>query len=499
VVRRILLLVLLVALAAGACSSGNQKADLAPSTKSKASSTTAPSAASIDWQDCGDGYECGTVEVPRDHAQPDGPTIEVAVGRLAAEDPEQRIGSLVLNPGGPGVPGVSTLRDLAPSLPDEIGQKFDLVAWDPRGTGETIPVHCEVDMDEVVAVDPSPDDAAERKRLVEVAREQADGCEKASGDVLPYVSSEQTVQDLEAVRVALGEGKLNYLGYSYGTYLGARYAERYPTKIRTMVLDSAVDPSLTASDVGIEQAEGFEANFETFLDWCANNRDCAIYNDGDPGAFYDDLAKRVDAQPIDGGGGRTLGSGEFSYAVAQAGYYGKPVYQDLATALADAADGDPDVLLQFADLYTGRQADGTYDSDLSAFWAIGCVDSTPYGGPEKLFAIGREAARRAPRFGPELVGLGMVCEVWPVPPDDHYGRVSAAGAPPILVIGNTGDPATPYGWAQGLSDQLESAVLLTLESNQHTAFGTAGSACVDVAVTKYLIDRDPPPAGTDCT
>jgi pimeloyl-ACP methyl ester carboxylesterase len=453
----------------------------------------------LDWKSCGDGSECAKLTVPLDYEHPNnGKTMKVALLRVRATDRKQRIGSLLMNPGGPGAPGTEFARDFASILPDEITKRFDIVGFDPRGSGETSPVKCEDNLDGVFSADYSPDTPAERADLATQLQQLAQSCEARSGDLLPYVSSESTVRDMDRIRQAVGDKKLTYVGYSYGTYLGTLYAKLFPKKVRALVLDGAIDPNLSAVEIGSEQAGGFERSLDAFLANCSANRRCPFYNAGNSAGAFDQLAAQIDAQPLAAGNGRTLGGGEFDLGVAQALYSGRAGYPQLEQALAAALRGDGARLLGLSDEYTGRHDDGSYDSSQPAFWAIGCRDGPPVGGPDAYEAAEPQFRAAAPRVGVSLLNAGLVCAYWPVPPVKNVAPIRVDGTPPILVIGTTNDPATPLKWAQGLARELSSGVLLTAEGTQHTSFATAGNTCVDDKVTKYLVDRQPPPNDTKC-
>ncbi|HMF04797.1 MAG TPA: alpha/beta hydrolase [Acidimicrobiia bacterium] len=472
---------------------------VAPAGGSTPSTPTAAPRTKLEWTRCGGENECSKLAVPLDYDHPDnGRTMKVALLRVRATDPKKRIGSLLLNPGGPGAPGTQFARDFASVLPDKIRERFDVVGFDPRGSGKTSPVRCEDNLDGVFSADYSPDTPEERADLDNRLQQLAQSCEARSGDLLPYVSSESTVRDMDRIRQAVGDKKLTYVGYSYGTYLGTLYAKLFPTKVRALVLDGAIDPNLGALEIGAEQAVGFEHSLDAFLADCSQNRRCPFSNGGDAAGAFDRLAAQVDAQPIPAGQGRTLSGGEFDLGVAQALYSGKEGYSRLEDALAAAERGDGERLLALSDEYTGRHQDGSYDSSQPAFWAIGCRDGPAVGGPDAYQAAESQFRAAAPRVGVALLNAGLVCAYWPVPPVPSVAPVRIDGTPPILVIGTTNDPATPLKWAQGLAGDISSGVLLTAEGTQHTAFVTAFNQCVDDHVVKYLVDLQPPPNDTKC-
>jgi pimeloyl-ACP methyl ester carboxylesterase len=453
----------------------------------------------LDWKGCGDEGECAQLTVPLDYQRPDnGQTLKVALFRLRATDRKHRIGSLLMNPGGPGAPGAEFVRSIESVLPDEIRKRFDVIGFDPRGSGETHPVKCRDNLDDVFTLDYSPDTADERARLDAGLQQLAQSCEQRSGDVLRYVSSENTARDMDRIRRAVGDKALTYVGYSYGTYIGTLYAELFPKKVRALVFDGALDPNLTGVDLALQQAVGFERSLDAFLAQCSRNNRCPFYNAGDSAGAFDRLMAQVDAQPLPGRNSRVLGGGEFDLAVAQALYAGDAGYAQLEQALAAAQRGDGDRMLRLADEYTGRRRDGTYDSSQPAYWAIGCLDGPVIGGPDAFQAAEARFRAAAPRIGVPLLNAGLICAYWPVPPEPSPAPVQIDGTPPILVIGTTHDPATPLQWAEGLAGEISSGVLLTAEGTQHTSFLLADNTCVDGKVIKYLLDRTPPSNQTKC-
>ena len=461
-------------------------------------SVPAKSSARLDWKGCGNRSQCAELTVPLDYEHPrNGKTMKIALSRVRATDSKRRIGSLLMNPGGPGAPGAEFVQDVAGSLPDQLRERFDIVGFDPRGTGKSEPVKCKNDLDGVFGLDYSPETPEERAQLGTEMQQLAQSCEQRSGSELPYVSSQSTARDMDRIRQAVGDKKLTYIGYSYGTYIGTLYAKMFPSKVRAFVLDGAVDPNLSGVQLGIDQAVGFEGALDTFLAQCSANRRCAFYNAGDPAGAFDRLAAQVDAQPL-AADGRTLGGGEFDLGVAQSLYTGKFGYRVLEQALAAAQRGDGAKMLELSDQYTGRRHDGTYDSSQPAFWAIGCLDGPAVGGPDAFQAAEAEFCAAAPRVGVTLLNLGLVCAYWGVPPVNSAAPIQVDGTPPILVVGTTGDPATPLKWAEGLSKEISSAVLVVAEGSQHTSFLLAQNTCVDDIGIAYLVDGTVPASNTNC-
>jgi len=457
-----------------------------------------PVPADLDWRDC-DGGECAELAVPRDYDEPDGPTIDVALIRVPASEPDRRIGSLLANPGGPGASGVDFVRDALALFPATLRERFDIVGFDPRGTGDTIPVDCTDSLDSVLHHDYSPDSALERADLQAGVEAFIAECEMRSGDVLPYVATQDTVRDMDRIRAAVGDDKLTYLGYSYGTYLGALYADFFPDRVRALLLDGAVDPELSALESNLQQAQGFEAGLNRFLDACADDEACDFFGGRDTHAAFDRLVERVDQEPLPARDGREVGPNELDLGVAQSLYLGELGWDRLAAALAAATNGDGTRLLGLADDYTGRLDDGSFDSLLEPFWAIGCVDGPPLAAPAELLDLEAEFEAAAPRLGVTFLWSALICSLWPEPPAPDPGRLDGRGADPVVVVGTTGDPATPFRWAEGLVDVLEPAVLVEAEGGQHTSTFFGLNPCVDEMALRYLVGLEVPDDGTLCS
>jgi pimeloyl-ACP methyl ester carboxylesterase len=466
-----------------------------------AGAQTASSAkGTLRWRSCGGEFECTSMRVPLDYGNPAGAQVNLAVVRLPASDQSRRIGSLVVNPGGPGGSGVDFVLGAADTLPSELRERFDIVGFDPRGTGQSDPVNCKADMSAYYRLDFSPDDDAERAALVSGIQAFVDACARNEVARLPFLSTDFTIRDLDELRAALGDDELTFLGYSYGSYLGAKYAEAYPDHVRALVLDGAVDPSLDAAQQQVEQSAGFEGVLDGFLKWCASNSSCDFHRDGRPARALDRLLARVDRDGLDVPGGRerrSLSPIEFDLGLASALYEGREGFHLLGSAL-DAADrGDGRSMAALADSYTERNRDGSYGNIEEAFLAIGCSDGPPVGTLTDVLAIEEAAARAAPRLGRSIVNNSIACSLWPVK-GAPAAPVHAPTAPPILVVGTKKDPATPFAWARSLADQLGSGVLVTAPGEQHTAFGL-GIRCVDDAVVRYFVDGTVPRGGLDCT
>ncbi len=467
-----------------------------------AGAAPAPAPAAPDhlaWHACSGGLRCATLTVPVDPAKPDGATLGLGVIRARARHRSERIGTLVLNPGGPGVPAVAYLAAVADTLPDPIRDRFDLVAFDPRGVGTSSPIECEDSLDPLFDQSFQPATAAARADLADAVRTLAAACEARSGALLSHVSTVDAVGDLERLRVALGEDRLSYVGFSYGTFLGASYASAYPHRVRAFVLDGPIDPAMTADAVALGQARGFEHSLDDFLADCSAHPGCAFHHGGDAAAAYDALRDRAarTAIPARSASGRGLNQTRFDAAVLQQLYLGRAAWPSLAKALAAADRGDASTLLESADAFVGRDSAGRDDHALEAFWAVSCLDGPAIGDLGAAAALEARAVAVAPRLGAFIVNNSLPCSVWPVPPVAPPGRLEAKGAPPILVVGTTDDPATPLVQAKALAGTLERGRLLVAGGEQHTSFNV-GNACVDGIVTRYLVEHRLPRPGTRC-
>jgi pimeloyl-ACP methyl ester carboxylesterase len=435
--------------------------------------------------------ECGTIRLPLNYADPALGTVRIAVMRRRATS--VRLGALLLNPGGPGTSAIDFLGEFVEDSRSPLLDHFDLVAFDPRGVGYGTSLDCHETLQTLYAVDPSPDNEPEWQSAIAAAAKFAADCGAADGALLPHLGTLNVARDMDRVREALGEAKLDYFGFSYGTSIGARYAELFPDKVGRFVLDGAVDLGLSALDLALEQAKGFERALDRYLAWCAGAAGrCAWTAGADPRAAFLAIAAAVDAAPLPTAptGDRPLGPGEFNTAVIATFYIGELGFEPLTQGLDAAKAGDGRKLLEYVDAYLRREADGSYPNREEANNAVNCLDRKPMSVAEIRAAAARFASE-APIFGlPALTGQ-LVCAHWPVMGSDIVPP-RAMGAPPLVVIGTVGDPATPYAWSQALAEDLASAVLLTALGDGHTAYGR-GNACVDQAVHAFYFDGVVPP------
>ncbi|WP_167143865.1 alpha/beta hydrolase [Canibacter zhoujuaniae] len=458
----------------------------------------------VKWEDCGEGLECATVLAPLDWNNPDinGETVELALMRKPSTNPNPK-GTLFLNPGGPGASGIEYLEysDAAETLLDE----FNLASWDPRGVGDSSAIECYTDKeldDALFSVDPNDAEAGTQEWLDDVYAENQKmgaGCERHSGELYKYVGTDSTVQDLDLLRELVGDEKLNYLGFSYGTFIGAKYADRFPNKAGRLVLDGALDPTADTADVVAVQTKGFELALTNYLTACVEG-DCWFDGTVDDGKkIIADMLAKVKAEPLTGSDRRQVGVDTLLTAIATPLYSENnwPLLDDL---FSEVLEGGADTALYLADFYYSRDnEDGTYyDNSQQAFIAINCLDYTQ-SKPDlaAMRADAEQLAAAAPLFGPYQGYSDASCWGWPATAADTRTAVTGAGAPPIIVIGTTGDPATPYEWAVALSEQLESGTLLTFKGEGHTAYG-GSSSCINNAVDSYFKTGAVPESGTVC-
>ncbi|MFB4315609.1 alpha/beta hydrolase [Actinomadura sp. 21ATH] len=448
--------------------------------------------------------ECAVVTVPLDYSEPDGDTIGLTLIRARATGPGERIGSLVLNFGGPGGSGVDALADSLDRYA-RLRTRYDLVSLDPRGVGRSAPVTCVDDrrMDDIAAMDDSPDDAAEERAFLDARLSYDKGCQARAGRVLPYVGTPSAARDLDVVRAVLGDARLHYFGISYGTWLGGAYAHQKPGDVGRAVLDGAVDTGLSDVETDLQQTAAFERALGAFAASCAGQGATACPLGRDRGqvlAKVGGLLGGLDARPLPTGdpAGRTL-TQSLGVTGVMAALYSEDLWPVLREGLTEAAEAeDGSKLLALADLQLGRRPDGRYTNSVAANTAITCADTAERRTLDQVRRLVPRFTEASPVFGPSMAWGLLQCTGWPVDGDRDAGRVSAPGAAPILVVGNTGDPATPYAWSPALARALGGkAVLLTLKGQGHGAYDT-GDACVREAVDRYLLDGAVPRNGTTC-
>ncbi len=451
------------------------------------------------WKGCGSGFDCATVTVPVDWANPGGASIGLAVKRLPAAG--TKVGSLLINPGGPGVSGLDFVDSAKSVFGSTVRDSLDIVGWDPRGVGESAPVHClpNSQLDGYLAADATPTGSAQVADAVQLAKTFAASCERNSGALLEHVDTLSTVKDMDVLRAVLGDATLTYYGGSYGTFLGAWYAQEFPWRVGRFVLDGAVDPSLTTDQYAAGQAEGFQRGLRAYVQNCEQQSGCPLRGTVDQAfAQLSALIAHADQNPLTtSDGARPLTQSLLVTGLAM-GLYDDRLWPALTKGIGEAMTGQGSTLLALADLYNERDSQGRYSQVLSANPAIYCLDHPEHETPQQIAAFAADLGKRYPPLGASM-GWGVLgCAEWPIPAVLHPQRLTASGAAPIVVIGTTGDPATPYEWAKSLAGQLSSGRLLTWDGQGHTAYGR-GSTCIARAVESYLVGGVVPANGTTCT
>jgi pimeloyl-ACP methyl ester carboxylesterase len=460
----------------------------------------------LSWRGCGvAGFECATLKAPLDYDRPGEGDIRLAVARKKATGPGKRLGSLLVNPGGPGGSAIGYLQQYAGiGYPAGVRARYDMVAVDPRGVARSEPVKCldGREMDTYTQTDVTPDDQRETDGLVDAYKKFAEGCGAQSARLLRHVSTVEAARDMDVLRAALGDRRLTYVGASYGTFLGATYAGLYPERVGRLVLDGAMDPSLPARSLNLDQTAGFETAFRSFAKDCVRQPDCPLGSEaGEAGNNLKAFFEKADAQPLPTGGadGRRLTESLATTGVIAA-MYDESAWGQLREALTSAIkQNDGSGLLVLSDSYYERDAEGRYSNLMFANAAVNCLDlPAAFGNPDEVRKALPAFEKASPVFGEGLAWASLNCAYWPVAPTGEPHRIEAKGAAPIVVVGTTRDPATPYRWAQSLSRQLSSGRLLSYRGDGHTAYGR-GSACIDSTINAYLLGGTPPTDGKRCS
>ncbi|RGD56976.1 alpha/beta hydrolase [Kitasatospora xanthocidica] len=439
--------------------------------------------------------QCATLKVPLNYAAPEVGTLDVAVVRNPATKPDQRIGSLLINPGGPGGSGVGMVTYDPKGFDGPVHDRYDIVGFDPRGTAGTSPLNCLDDRtrDDWLTTD---------QPAADHGKQLADACQAKYAQLLPFVSTRNSARDMDVLRGALGDQKLSYLGLSYGTYLGSLYAEEFPDKVGRLVLDGATSASTSLVQHNIEQQGGFERALKAFAADCVTKDACSLGKDPEQAAqklaaFLDGLKDK----PLKTEKGRTLTSSAAWTGVLSRLYGGEKAWTGLRNSIGWAmVRGKGDYLLDLADGYNGRDKDGKYRPSADAYTAIHCADgATDAPAGEQLQAALTDLAAKAPlvsKHDPMAALFDPDCRIWPAASTERPHAVKNTAAAPIVVVGTTGDPATPYAWAEKLTAELGNAVLVTREGEGHTGYGA--SKCVRASVDAFLLDGTVPAAGIRC-
>lgn len=451
----------------------------------------------LDWSDCAGG-ECATMTVPLDYAEPDGETIDIAVIRVPARDRDNRVGQLVMNPGGPGASGIEYARAGALAAGADLARVYDLVGFDPRGVGSSSAVSCGPTelLDRLIAADPDPDSAAEQREVDTLNAEFGRTCAADTGALIEHVSTVEAARDMDVLRAALREPELDYLGTSYGTTLGSTYAQLFPQNVGRMVLDAAVTPDKDPVTTTRDQLGGFQTALTAYLESCVEG-ECPL---GDTVAEAEegmsDLLEQLDADPLPTQDGRELTEGRAVYGIFLP-LYVPTLWPTLTQSLTAALQGDGSALGILSDQYVSRGPDSYRGNLYDALPAVNCLDVDPDAPQPDPADHVDDFEQVSPVFG-RIFAAGLAgCENWPVKPTQAPPTIRAEGAAPIVVVGTTRDPATPYQWAEELSAALESGVLVSRDGDGHAGF-QQGNQCVDDAVNDFMIDGTVPEDGLRC-
>lgn len=455
------------------------------------------------WSSCHEDLDCAVVTAPIDWDVPAGSILELSLVRHQSTGTGQ-LGSLFVNPGGPGASGVNFIVDsLDYAVSSDVQKDYDVIGFDPRGVGASTPVTCvdsSAQLDEFLfgvlnSARESPEWLAEREAA---GREFAEGCLAKTGELLGHVDTESAARDLDMLRALVGDRQLNYLGYSYGTLLGAIYAETFPGNVGRMVLDGALDPNSSSFDVTLTQAVGFENALRAYLADCLASADCPFSGSVDSAmAQVAQLLNSLETAPLVASDGRVLGSDAMMTATI-APLYDAQAWGYLSDIFTAVQEGNADAAYDAVDWYYNRGKDGTYgDNSTEAFYAINCLDYPAQTNPVQWEADAQELRRLAPVIGPYLAWGDQLCVEWPYQAVRTPAKISARGAGDILVIGTTGDPATPYRWSQNLAAQLERGHLITYNGEGHTAYNKSNS-CVNDAVDAFLLRGKVPASDPQC-
>jgi pimeloyl-ACP methyl ester carboxylesterase len=455
----------------------------------------------LEWKAC-DGFECADLRVPIDYDSPSRGDLMVKVLKVPARNQSRSLGSLLVNPGGPGASGVDYAKSADLIVGPAVRSSFDIVGFDPRGVGQSAPIDCLEDdaLDDFLGTDPTPDDDSEQQDLLAAAQTMADGCEQNNPDLIAHVSTVDAANDMDVLRAALGDAHLNYLGKSYGTFLGATYAELFPQRVGRFVLDGVVPPDLTSAELAQGQAQGFELATRAYVADCVSEGDCPLGGSVDEGmAWIRDFLADLDANPLPTGDPEapelTEAWGSLGLAVAM---YDQGAWGILTDALREASSGSGASLMGLANYYADRVPGGGYTGNImEAIWAVNCLDRPDSPDLATYEAYQEDFAEAAPTWGSFLAWGSLACGVWPVKGDNPPHEISAEGSNPIVVVGTTRDPATIYEWSTRLRDQLSNAVLVSLDGDGHTAY-TRGSRCIDDALDAYFVKGTVPEDGLTC-
>lgn len=487
------------------CTSG-EPAVVASPVPSPTATPTEPSALRpfyeqrAEWKECGD-FECATLEVPLDYNEPGAASIDLALLKRPADNADETLGSLFVNPGGPGVSGIGYAKLADVLFTQPVLDHYDIVGWDPRGVGLSTSISCMTDeeTDVYYETDGTPDTPAEVRDLVQVNERFTKGCVSDNSALIPQLGTFSSAKDIDILRSAVDEPRLNYFGASYGTELGAIYAELFPQRVGRMVLDAALDPAVSTEELSRGQLRGFQGATEAFIEDCVVREGCAVGPTlGEAEDQIAGLLRELDSVPLSTNSGRPLTESLATVGMISAMYSESAGWPSLRLGLSQAFDGDGTVLLALADAYAERNTNGTYASNVnSAFPVISCTDRPGTTSVAEARRLAKKYEQISPIFGSTFAWGTVSCRNWPVKKGDFPTDAVAKGADPIVVIGTTRDPATPYDWSVSLAKSLQNGVLISRDGDGHTGYN-AGNTCVDDAVDAYLVGGQVPDDPTIC-
>lgn len=455
---------------------------------------------SLTWTACEGEFTCASYQVPLDYTKPSGEAITIKILKSPAKDPTRRLGSLVVNPGGPGASGIELAQYASGVVSPEVLAAYDIVGFDPRGVAKSTPIECldGPQTDQLISTVGAPANAAQQEQVVAVSRGLGVNCQQRSPSLTPAVGSVPAARDMDVLRHLLAEKKLNFLGISYGTLLGLIYADLFHDQVGRFVLDGVIDPALSNSDLARGQAEGFQLALSHFIQDCSKHKDCPLPTGQEAGlARINGWLAGIATNPIKAEPNRPLNRPLATNGIVASLYSENEGWPQLRAALRAGFEGNGRPMLAIVDSFTGRQEDGSYrDNAIDALFAVSCLDRPDRTDVSRTAELAQEWSRTAPTFGPELAWGNLPCSTWPAPATFDPHPVTASTEQPVMLIGTRFDPATPYRWAESVSKQLPNNRLVSYEDDGHTGYGD--SACVNKAVDAFLLTGQTSATGITC-
>lgn len=484
---------------------GGGSKDAAPGQPDPAIAASAPAelrsfySQQVNWTPCESDFQCAKIKVPVDYNEPEGDSIEISAIKLSTKGTKK--GSLLVNPGGPGGSGYDFVKDAAATnISDKVRANYDIVGFDPRGVKRSAPITCLTDQERdasrakiyALNTDAGLEEALADNKVI------AAKCVEKTGPILAHVDTVTAAKDLDVLRGTVNDAKLNYLGYSYGTFLGSTYASLFPDNVGRMVLDGALDPSISYEDLTAGQAKAFETALWAYVQSCQQESGCPLTGSVDDGVQQiRNLIQAVEANPMRARDGRIVSASTVVTGIIVP-LYNNDNWPILTQSLDLILKGDPTQLLRLADFNADREPNGTYSSNSTfAFNAINCLDYPMLTDTAAMRADEQRLRQASPTFGYYFAYGGTNCKDWPHKSVRTPAPVEYSGSAELVVIGTTGDPATPVEWASALRKQLGNASLLTWKGEGHTAYGRSND-CIGNAVDSYLVDGKTPADNTVC-